>query len=105
MIHVLKTWPGPFEAVRAQKKPYEVRKFDRPFSVGDTLLLREWDPLRGDGTPGSGAYTGRFVFRTVTYLTRPGGWGLPADIGVMGLGLLSADGERDAAFEFIRRGP
>lgn len=80
MIHVLKTWPEPFEAVRRDLKRYEIRKADRPFAVGDKLHLREWDPE-------AETYSGRGLLVTVTYLTPGGEWGLPADVCVMSLGL------------------
>jgi len=60
--HVLKTWPEYFEAVYFGEKPFEVRKNDRNFQVGDTLVLREWDPEKED-------YTGRKLEVLVTYMT------------------------------------
>lgn len=43
MIHELKTLPEYFENVISGKKQFEVRKFDRPFHVGDLLALNEFD--------------------------------------------------------------
>ena len=59
----LKTWPPYFEAVDKGIKPFEVRKDDRGFAVGDVLWLREYDPA-------TGAYTGRECYRKVTYVLR-----------------------------------
>lgn len=61
MEHHLKTLPEYFEDVAAGRKPFEVRRDDRPFAVGDTLLLEEWD-----GT----TYTGRTARVAVTYVLR-----------------------------------
>jgi hypothetical protein len=61
MVHDLKVWPMFFDALECNAKTFELRKHDRPFSVGDTLLLREWSLV-------SKEYTGRRVTRIVTYL-------------------------------------
>ena len=61
MKHELKCWPEYFGAVRRGEKPFEVRKWDRPYAVGDTLRLREYEPK-------SGEYTGDEITREVTYL-------------------------------------
>lgn len=63
--HELKVWPEPFVAVWLNRKTFELRHDDRGFKLGDTLVLREWDPL-------SGEYTGRSVTASVTYLMRGG---------------------------------
>ena len=44
MIHELKTHPKHFEKVLSGEKSFEVRKFDRPFHVGDLLALNEYNP-------------------------------------------------------------
>ncbi len=96
MRHDLKTHPGPFQAVWDGRKTFEIRKFDRPFAVGDVLLLREWDPDGGylvEYPPFlSGRLTGRFVVAAVPYLTKPGAWDLPPDIGVLGIRVLEKGG-------------
>ena len=75
--HELKTEPGPFAAVLDGRKRFEVRRADRPFTDGDVLLLREWSPERG--------YTGREVRVRITYRVRPGLYGLPPDLCVLGI--------------------
>lgn len=61
-IHKLKTWPEYFLAVCQLKKQFEIRKNDRDFKVGDTLMLQEYNPNNKE-------YTGRVVDRKVTYIT------------------------------------
>lgn len=41
MTHYLKCDPEPFRAVKEGKKRCEIRKNDRHFNVGDTLVLQE----------------------------------------------------------------
>ena len=79
MTHALKTWPEFYEAIDSGEKTFEVRRFDRPFKVGDTLLLQEWEPTNQ-------VYTGRELRRTITYIL-PGQnkFGMFADFCVMGI--------------------
>lgn len=42
--HVLKTWPDSFYAVEEGLKHFEWRRNDRNYAVGDTLVLRLYDP-------------------------------------------------------------
>lgn len=61
--HELKTWPDYWLSVESGAKPFEVRRNDRGFQPGDVLRLREWNPE-------SEEYTGREVWRRVTYVLR-----------------------------------
>jgi len=61
MEHELKCWPDYYDAVECGDKPFEIRKWDRPYRVGDTLLLRRWDPSKLD-------YTGQQMRRKITYV-------------------------------------
>ena len=61
MIHDLKCWPEYFKAVKSGIKPFEYRKDDRGYAVGDTLHLREYDPETEQ-------YTGDEIDKTVTYI-------------------------------------
>ena len=41
--HLLKTWPEYFQAIKSGAKTFEIRRNDRGYAVGDTLVLHEWD--------------------------------------------------------------
>lgn len=62
MTHCLKTHPKFFKEVQSGNKPFEIRKNDRDFWVGDTLLLQEFDPEKSE-------YTRNELERTITYIT------------------------------------
>lgn len=82
--HQLKTWPEPFQAVVDGRKKHEVRVDDRGFSVGDILILCEWDPSPcRSGLPHG--YTGKDCRAKVTYITPGGRFGLPGDLVVMSI--------------------
>ena len=79
--HELKTWPMQFQAVLDEVKVHELRRDDRGFRVGDTLLLREWDP-------GTESYSGRWLEVEVMYISKVADW-VPdtySDMVVMSLG-------------------
>jgi len=59
--HELKSWIEYFEPVFNEIKTFEIRKNDRDYKVGDRLMLKEYDP-------DFGGYTGRYCFRTITYI-------------------------------------
>ncbi len=64
VVHDLKTYPPFFRDVDERKKPFEVRKNDRDYQVGDILFLREYtmvDPPIWD-------YTGDTCTRIITYI-------------------------------------
>lgn len=110
MIHELKTWREPFQAVVAGLKTHEVRKADRPFQAGDVLRLREWLPTRRGAYPqtvgmdGSAGYTGLEVYVHVSHVTAPGTWGLPADVCVMSIQIMSPEQiELELGVEGVRR--
>jgi hypothetical protein len=44
MIHNLKIWPQFYCRVLDGTKTFEVRKNDRNYQRGDSLVLQEWDP-------------------------------------------------------------
>ena len=61
MHHELKILPQWFDAVANGDKAVELRKNDRDYRVGDTLILQEWDA-------DVKTYTGRTVTRLVTHM-------------------------------------
>lgn len=79
--HELKTWPKPFDAMWKMRKTHEIRKNDRGFVEGDTLILREWDNEAEE-------YTGRMMLAVVNYMTVGGNFGLPYDMVVMSVSVI-----------------
>ncbi len=75
-VHQLKTLPEFFQVV-GSLKPFEVRKDDRSFKVGDTLWLQEWTEKAG--------YTGLSKQFKVGYILRGEKWGIMDGYCVMGL--------------------
>ncbi|EMK4057293.1 DUF3850 domain-containing protein [Listeria monocytogenes] len=59
-LHELKTMSEYFAAVAEERKTFEIRKNDRNFMVGDTLILQEYV---------NGEYTGREYWEDVVYIT------------------------------------
>lgn len=80
-IHHLKVLPEYFRAVVDGAKPFEARKDDRGFGVGDTLILREWADEQ---------YTGRVARAAVTYILRGGAFGIEHGYVVMGIRLATS---------------
>lgn len=76
MIHVLKTLPEYFQAALDGTKPFELRRSDRPFRVGDLLRLQEYD-----GTN----WTGRETTVQVTYILPGGAYGLSEEYCILGI--------------------
>ncbi len=79
MIHDLKTWPEYFEEVRKGTKEFEIRKYDRPFKVGDTLVLREYYSLLK-------RYTGKAIQVRVSYILYGPGFGIEPGYCIMSIG-------------------
>lgn len=78
MIHELKTWNEYFDEVFMGHKTFEVRKADRPFAKGDTLILKEWNPKTEQ-------YTGREMARGVSYVLEGGQFGVEKGFVVMAI--------------------
>ena len=84
MTHELKIYPKWFADVASGKKNFEVRRYDRDYSVGDELVLKEWTK--------KGGYTGRTVIRTIEYiLGGDAAYGIDEEYCVLGLKELCED--------------
>lgn len=84
--HELKTDPEVFQAVIDGLKTYEIRKNDRGFSVGDTLVLRETLHTGRDMAMGSPlVYTGRAVQVAVTHMLTGPIYGLAAGWSILSM--------------------
>jgi len=58
--HELKIWPQFYKLVVSGVKPFEIRKNDRDYQVGDVVLLREWEK--------EGGYTSKQSYWQITYI-------------------------------------
>jgi hypothetical protein len=78
MTHNLKIHPEYFVEVLLGTKPFEVRKNDRNFKIGDTLYLLEYCPNKKE-------FTGDSCARNVSYVLKGGSFGIEKGYVVMGL--------------------
>lgn len=63
MIHSVKSWSYLFQALKSGAKKHDIRDMrDRPYAVGDILVLNEFDQAVGK-------YTGDKLTCRVTYIT------------------------------------
>lgn len=62
MVHKLKININYFKDVLIGKKTFEVRKNDRDYKVGDSIVLNEWNNEEQ-------YFTGRKVSGKITYIT------------------------------------
>lgn len=76
-VHKLKIRHEYFDAVRDGRKPFEVRKDDRDYKVGDILILVRYDPETGE--------SGDSMARDVTYVLKGGAFGIELGYVVLGL--------------------
>lgn len=76
--HHLKTWPEYFQQIKTGQKQWELRKNDRDFKTGDTIILEEWDPE-------TETYTGETVIARAGYILYGGVFGLPPDSCIISL--------------------
>jgi hypothetical protein len=91
MTHTLKCWTGSFAAMAREEMTHTIRNCaDRKFSIGDTLILQEFEPdvdehgVKRDETGATlGRYLGGVISREVTFISVAGSWGLPPNVCVM----------------------
>ena len=93
--HYLKCIPIYFYAIRDGFKPYEVRKDDRHFCVGDILVLRLWVSCSGsegyylkpDGNPchHQEGYEAHFLKLKITHKLDGGQFGIEPGYCVLGI--------------------
>lgn len=76
MEHKLKILPTYFEEVRLGNKTFELRKNDRPYNIGDILILQEFD---------NNGYTKKELTREITYILQGGNYGLDKDYCILGI--------------------
>jgi len=68
-MHELKTWPHFYRAIIVGEKTFEIRKNDRDFKVGDTLVFKEFYP-KADAAHGQPAgFSGRTCTVKIKYIT------------------------------------
>ncbi len=61
MNHTVKSWSMFFSDILSGDRTSDIRLNDRRYAVGDTMLLCEFDPVKGE-------YTGREQVVTITYM-------------------------------------
>lgn len=80
MIHEVKCYPKYFERLKSGAKPFEVRKKDRPYQIGDLLAVNEFAPFDYKFSSaemcedfsrvvnGAGRYSGEHLLFKITYI-------------------------------------
>jgi hypothetical protein len=61
-VHHLKSWPQYFKPIKEGQRTHELRRNDRDFHVGDTMILAEFDPNTKE-------YTGEVCEVEITSMT------------------------------------
>lgn len=93
MTHELKILPRWFEDVKSGKKNFEIRRSDRNFKVGDTLLLKEYE---------HGGYTGREIKRTIQYIYKgDGAYGLSEEFCILGLKTMKGEDTKSKEYNCV----
>lgn len=85
--HTVKCYPEHFEPLYRGEKTYELRKADRPYLVGDYIIVKEHVP----GPNGYGTYTLRNQKHQITHILRGPCFGLMDGWVLLSLGPAMAD--------------
>lgn len=75
--HSIKTWMPFYQDILDGKKPFEFRKNDRNYSVGDEVVMHEYDDQLEE-------FSGRQLYCTITYLLVGPNFGIPEGYCVFG---------------------
>ena len=92
-VHTIKTHSQYFQANRDGIKPFELRKNDRDYQVGDYLYSREYDPEMRD-------FTGRWQFWKIIYTLTDF---LPVGYVAMTIQAITNDEEYNRVFNIVFR--
>ena len=84
MIHVLKADPRPFDDAKVGLKLFELRRADRDYRVGDTLLLLRTKHSSANMRTGAALeYTGDVLAALITHIQT--GYGLPDGLAALSI--------------------
>jgi hypothetical protein len=77
--HKVKCWSNYFQAIRRKEKNFDVRRDDRGYQKGDTVILLEW--VHNVPAP---YFTGNDEHRKIKYILTGGQFGLEPGYVVLG---------------------
>lgn len=60
-LHRIKSWPDSFRAIVSGEKPFDVRRFDRDYKVGDYVQIHQFDPTND-------VFMGESVYRRISHM-------------------------------------
>lgn len=86
--HVVKCWPQYYDAIARGEKPFDVRRDDRGYQKGDTLVLQRTVRLMGGSHEVDRDYHGKVrheIRRTITYILTGGQFGIEPGFVVLGI--------------------
>lgn len=77
--HSIKCWPQYFGAIRRKEKNFDVRRDDRGYQKGDTVILREYEMRNSPHR-----FTGNEEHRKIKYILTGGQFGIEPGYVVLG---------------------